>query len=78
VIGLATLLPVIAGIMAVEIAVFVFQPAERRWRFLPTVTAGFFIVLAWTGFAQGLPVLFVLIALSAALVAHATDLYRRW
>ena len=72
------LLPAIAGIMVIELGVFVCQPAARRARFLPTVLAGFFIVLAWNASAHGLGVTVVLAALTAALLAHAVDVARRW
>jgi hypothetical protein len=78
VIPLAWLLPAIAGIMAVEIVVIGLQAPARRARFLPTVLAGFFIVLAWNAYANGYAALLILAALSAALLAHAIDIWRRW
>ncbi len=77
-IPLAVLLPVIAGIMAVEIIVLGMQPTERRWRLLPNVAAGFFIVLAWNASARGWGLPLILLALTGALIAHGADLYRRW
>jgi hypothetical protein len=78
VIPLALLLPAIAGIMLVEMIFLGLQPGGRRARLLPNVAAGFCIVLAWNASAQGWPVPVILLALTAALAAHAADLYRRW
>ncbi len=77
-IPLSLLLPAIAGIMVVEFLVVAFQPAARRRRFLPTMAAGFFIVLAWNASARGWGLPVVLLALSGALIAHGADLYQRW
>ncbi len=75
---LGFLLPAIAGIMVIEVAVIAFQPGARRARFLPTVLAGLFIVLAWNASARGLGLYVVLAALTGALLAHAVDVARRW
>ncbi len=77
-ISLAWLLPAIAAIMVAELAVIGFQPPDRRRRFLPTMLAGLFIVLAWNASAQGWPLWVVLAALACALVAHGGDLAGRW
>ncbi len=70
--------PVILGIMVIEVAVLMWQPAARRRRFLPTVCAGMFIVAAWTASAAGWPGALVLVALAGALVAHVSDVAMRW
>jgi hypothetical protein len=75
---LSLLLPAIAGIMVVELVVVAFQPAARRRRFLPTMAAGFFIVLAWNASALGWPAWVILAVLACALIAHAADVVSRW
>jgi hypothetical protein len=78
VIALRWLLPAIAALMAVELAVAGAQGADRRRRFLPTLCAGLFIVLAWNASALGGPWWLVLGLLGGALAAHAADLVLRW
>jgi hypothetical protein len=75
---LAILVPLVGAIIGVELAVVLCGGNARRARLLPTVLAGFFIVLAWNASVYGLGSLAVFACLAGALAAHVTDMYRRW
>jgi hypothetical protein len=72
------LVPAIGVIIGAELGVVLLGDKRRRGRLLPTVLAGFFIVLGWNASVYGLGLLAVLSCLAGALAAHITDIARRW
>ncbi len=68
----------IIAVMAGELVVLLAGDAARRDRFMPTVLAGLFIVVAWNAAIVGGAMWVVLMLLAAGGVMHAFDVIRRW
>ena len=75
---LRVVLWLLIAVMMGELVVLLAGDAARRDRFLPTVAAGLFIVMAWNAAAVGGAMWEVLMLLAAGGVMHAFDVVRRW